>query len=128
MSCERQLEYSKWKFKQNDLEINENDDETDEQAREEQWPNYLKMVGRIGRERGWAPPTEENFIQECMYGSQYVGSPETVAKKIAHAIKSVGAQRFDFKYANGPQSHSSLMKSLELYGNKVIPMVKDLLS
>ena len=102
--------------------------ETDEQAMEEQWPNYLKMVGRIGKERGWAPPTKENFIQECMYGSQYVGSPETVAKKIAHAIKSVGAQRFDFKYANGPQSHSSLMKSLELYGTKVIPMVKDLLS
>ena len=102
--------------------------ETDELAMEEQWPNYLKMVGRIGRERGWAPPTKENFIQECVHGSQYVGSPETVAKKIAHAIKSVGAQRFDFKYANGPQNHSRLMKSLELYGTKVIPMVKDLLS
>jgi alkanesulfonate monooxygenase SsuD/methylene tetrahydromethanopterin reductase-like flavin-dependent oxidoreductase (luciferase family) len=63
-----------------------------------------------------------------MYGSQYVGSPETVAKKIVHAIKSVGAQRFDFKYANGPQPHSKLMKSLELYGTKVIPMVRDLLA
>ena len=101
---------------------------TDEQAMEEQWPNYLKMVGRIGRERGWAPPTKENFIQECKYGSQYVGSPETVAKKIVHAIKSLGAQRFDFKYANGPQSHSCLMRSLELYGTKVIPMVKEMLA
>ena len=102
--------------------------DSDEQAMEEQWPNYLKMVGRIGRERGWAPPTKEGFIQECMYGSQYVGSPETVAKKIAHAIKSVGAQRFDFKYANGPQAHSKLMKSLELYGTKVIPLVKEMLA
>lgn len=102
--------------------------DSDEQAMEEQWPNYLKMIGRIGRERGWAPPTKEGFIQECMYGSQYVGSPETVAKKIAHAIKSVGAQRFDFKYANGPQAHSKLMKSLELYGTKVIPLVKEMLA
>lgn len=102
--------------------------ETDEQAMEEQWPNYQKMVGRIGRERGWAPPTKEGFLQECKDGSQYVGSPETVAKKIAHAIKSVGAHRFDFKYANGPQSHASLMKSIELYGTKVIPIVKELLA
>ena len=102
--------------------------DTDQQAMEEQWPNYEKMIGRIGRERGWAPPTKEGFLQECKYGSQYVGSPETVAKKIAHAIKSVGAQRFDFKYANGPQSHSSLMKSIELYGTKVIPMVGELLA
>ena len=102
--------------------------DTDEQAMEEQWPNYEKMVGRIGRERGWAPPTKEGFVQECIYGSQYVGSPETVAKKMVHAIKSVGAQRFDFKYANGPQPHSKLMKSLELYGTKVIPLVREMLA
>ena len=77
---------------------------------------------------GWAPPTKEGFAQECKYGSQYVGAPETVAKKIVHAIKSVGAQRFDFKYANGPQPHSKLMKSLELYGTKVIPLVKEMLN
>ena len=101
--------------------------ETDEVAMEEQWPNFEKMIGRIGRERGWAPPTKEGFVQEVQFGSQYVGSPETVAKKIVHAITSVGAQRFDFKYANGPQSHSKLMKSLELYGTKVIPLVREML-
>jgi probable LLM family oxidoreductase len=101
--------------------------ETDEQAREEQWPNYQKMVGRIGGERGWAPPTKEQFIAEIEHGSQYVGSPETVAKKIFHALTSVGAQRFDFKYVNGPVSHSKLMKSVELYGTRVIPLVKEML-
>ena len=101
--------------------------ETDEQAREEQWPNYQKMVGRIGGERGWAPPTKEQFIAEIEHGSQYVGSPETVAKKIVHALTSVGAQRFDFKYVNGPVSHSKLMKSVELYGTRVIPLVKEML-
>ena len=102
--------------------------ETDAQAREEQWPNYLKMVGRIGAERGWAPPTKDQFIAEIEHGSQYVGSPETVAKKIVHAITSVGAQRFDFKYVNGPVSHSKLMKSVELYGTKVVPLVKEMLA
>ena len=102
--------------------------ETDEQAMEEHWPAHYAMFGRIGRERGWAPMTKENYLHEVNHGSLYVGSPETVAKKIAYAIKSVGAQRFDFKYANGPQPHAKLMKSLELYGTKVIPMVRELLA
>lgn len=102
--------------------------DTDEEAMEEQWPNFEKLIKRIGSERGWAPPTKEGFLHEIQSGSQYVGSPETVAKKIVHAIKSVGAQRFDFKYANGPQSHSKLMKSIELYGKKVIPLVKEQLA
>lgn len=101
--------------------------DTDEQAFEEQLPHYLKMVGRIGGERGWAPPTPEQFAQEVLYGSQYVGSPETVARKIAHAISSVGAQRFDFKYVNGSQPHSRLLKSIELYATQVIPRVRELL-
>ena len=98
--------------------------DTDEEAIERHWPNHEKMFGRIGRERGWAPITKEHYLQEVKYGSLYVGSPETVAKKIVHAIKSVGAQRFDLKYANGPQNHEELLKCIELYATKVIPLVK----
>lgn len=101
--------------------------DTDEEAIEAHWPNHEQMFGRIGRERGWAPITKEHYLQEVHYGSLYVGSPETVAKKIVHALKSVGAQRFDLKYANGPQKHSSLIKCIELYGTKVIPLVKEML-
>ena len=102
--------------------------DTDEEAIETHWPNHSKMFGRIGRERGWGPMTKDHYLQEVHHGSLYVGSPETVAKKIAYAVKSVGVQRFDFKYANGPQSHSQLMKCLELYGTKVIPLVKEMLA
>jgi probable LLM family oxidoreductase len=102
--------------------------ESDEAAIEAHWPNHQEMFGRIGRERGWAPITKDNYLQEVRFGSLYVGSPETVAKKITHAIKSVGANRFDFKYANGPQTHASLLKCIELYATKVIPMVKEMLS
>ena len=99
--------------------------ESDEEAIESHWPNHQKMFGRIGRERGWAPITKENYLHEVNHGSLYVGSPKTVARKIVHAITSVGADRFDLKYANGPQNHINLLKCIELYATKVIPMVKE---
>ena len=102
--------------------------DSDEQAIEELWPHYEVMFGRIGRERGWGPTTKAHFINEVRHGSFYVGTPETVAKKIAYALKSVGAQRFDFKYSNGPMAHSKLMKSIELYATRVVPMVKEILA
>jgi len=102
--------------------------DNDEQAIEELWPHYEVMFGRIGRERGWGPTTKAHFINEVRHGSFYVGTPETVAKKIAYALRSVGAQRFDFKYANGPMAHSKLMKSIELYATQVVPMVKEILA
>jgi probable LLM family oxidoreductase len=102
--------------------------DTDEQAIEEMWPNYEEMFGRIGRERGWGPVNKDHYLNEVHFGSLYTGSPETVAKKIAYSLKALGADRFDFKYANGPLPHSKLMHSIELYGTRVIPMVKDILA
>ena len=101
--------------------------DTDEQAIEEQWPHYEQMFGRIGRERGWGPTTKAHYLQEVQHGSMYVGSPETVAQKIAYAVRAVGASRFDLKYSNGPMPHSKLMHSIELYATKVIPRVRELL-
>jgi len=97
-------------------------------AIEELWPHYQVMFGRIGRERGWGQVTKEHFINEVKYGSFYVGTPEQVARKIAYAMKSIGAERFDFKYSNGPMAHSKLMNSIELYATQVVPMVKEILS
>lgn len=102
--------------------------ETDEQAIEELWPGYRASFGRIGQERGWGPMTKAHYLDEVHNGSLYVGSPETVAKKMAYAISSVGAQTFDFKYSTGPMPHSKLMKSIELLGTRVAPRVKELLA
>ena len=102
--------------------------ETDDQAIEEAWPGYEASFGKIGLERGWGPTSKEHFLSEVYHGSMYVGSPETVAKKIVHALSSVGASRFDLKYDMGPLSHSKLTKSIELYATKVVPMVRDMLS
>ncbi|GGI28268.1 LLM class flavin-dependent oxidoreductase [Bradyrhizobium guangdongense] len=101
--------------------------ETDEQAREELWPDYKAMRDRIGRERGWPPMGRDEFVSEAEHGSLYVGSPETVARKIAKTAKALGIARFQLKYSAGPLPHEKLMKSIELYGRKVVPMVREML-
>ncbi len=101
---------------------------TDEQAREELWPNHAALMTRIGAERGWPPTTRAQFDREAgPDGALYVGSPETVAKKIAATIQTLGLTRFDLKYANGPLPHKAMMTSIELYGTKVAPRVRELL-
>ncbi|MDF2119355.1 LLM class flavin-dependent oxidoreductase [Roseiarcaceae bacterium H3SJ34-1] len=102
--------------------------DTDEQAREELWPDYKRMRDRIGAERGWPPMGRGEFDREATHGSLYVGSPETVARKIATTAKALGIARFDMKYSAGPLSHEKLMRSIELYGRQVIPLVRDMLS
>lgn len=101
---------------------------TDEEAYEEFWPYYQGSFGRIGRERGWGEASHGHFMSEALHGSMYVGSPETVAKKIAYAMESVGATRFDLKYSNGPMPQSRLLRNIELYANEVVPRVKKLLA
>ena len=102
--------------------------ETDEKAREELWPDYKIMRDRIGKERGWPPMTHDEFVNEADHGSLYVGSAETVARKIAATITALGIARFQLKYSAGPLPHDKLMKSIELYGTKVVPMVREMVA
>jgi probable LLM family oxidoreductase len=101
---------------------------TDEKAREELWPDYKVMRDRIGKERGWPPMGRDEFVSEAEHGSLYVGSPETVARKIAATAKALGIARFQLKYSAGPLPHEKLMTSIELYGRKVVPLVRELLA
>lgn len=101
--------------------------ETDEQARTEFFPDYKIMRDRIGGERGWPPMTRAEFEQEVERGSLYLGSPESVARKIAATVRTLGAARFQLKYSAGPLPHEKLVRCIELYGTKVIPMVREML-
>ena len=67
---------------------------TDDQAKEELWPHYEVMINRIGGERGWPPATRAQFEREAgPDGALCVGSPETVAAKIARTAAAPGACR-----------------------------------
>ena len=101
--------------------------ETDAQARNELWPDLKRMRDVIGAERGWPPMGRDEFEREADHGSLYVGSPETVARKIAATATALGLSRFDLKYCSGPMPHERLLRSIELYGTAVIPMVREML-
>lgn len=102
--------------------------DTDAQAKDELWPPFKVMRDRIGAERGWGPISRAEFDQEADTGSLYCGSPETVARKIAATAKMLGIARFDMKYSAGTLSHEKLMRCIELYGSKVIPLVREILA
>lgn len=102
--------------------------ETDAEARELLFPHFKKMRDRIGRERGWGPVSHEQYIAEIEHGAMHVGSPETVARKIARTVRALGLDRFDLKYSHGTMPHASLMHAIELYGTRVVPMVREILA
>lgn len=102
--------------------------DTDDEARELLFPHFKANRDRIGRERGWPPATRLDFDREVAGGSLYVGSPETVAQKIAATVQVLGIDRFDLKYSNGPMPHEHLMRAVELYGTTVAPRVRELLA
>ncbi len=101
--------------------------ETDAAARELLYPHFKVNRDRIGRERGWPPVTRADFEAEADGGALFVGSPDTVARRIADTVSVLGIQRFDLKYANGPMPHEQLLRTIELYGTEVIPKVRQLL-
>jgi alkanesulfonate monooxygenase SsuD/methylene tetrahydromethanopterin reductase-like flavin-dependent oxidoreductase (luciferase family) len=59
---------------------------SDEEAMDQLWPHYKEVRDRIGAERGWPPMSRAEFEREVSDGSLYVGSPQTVARKIARTV------------------------------------------
>ncbi len=103
--------------------------DTEEQAKEIYYDEYKKARDKIGAERGWAPMRREEFESEIEHGSLYLGTPETVARKIAKSIRTLDIGRFDFIYSGGGSiPFDNRLRSVELYGTKVVPMVKELLA
>ena len=102
--------------------------DTDEEAVKKAFPLFKEAMDKIGKTRGWQPMSYQHFKQEVEHGSMYVGSPKTVAKKIAKTLKTLDASRFDIVYGFGPVPSKDRLRMVELYGKEVIPLVKELLS
>ncbi len=101
---------------------------TDDEAVDIQWPYWADTLESASRERGWTRPTMRTFQGEIASGSLYVGSTETVATKLAAIIRLLGLRRFDLAYAVGRVPHEQRMATIKLYGQEVIPRVKELLA
>jgi probable LLM family oxidoreductase len=101
---------------------------SDEQAKTEFWPRWRDIMTLMAAERGFAVPSRASFDRETgPDGALYVGSPETVAQKIAANVRVLRADRFDLKYGLPGLTHDQLMTAVELYGQRVIPRVRELL-
>ena len=95
------------------------------QAADEFYPPYAEAMTRIGRERGWPPTTREQFeALRSPDGALAVGSPSEVTAKILHMHELFGHDRCLLQMSVGTLPHASLMRSIELFGTKVAPVVR----
>jgi probable LLM family oxidoreductase len=102
---------------------------TDREALDECWPHYAEAHATIGRERGWPAMSREQFEAGAgPDGALFIGAPETVAAKIVRLVQGLGLARFDVKYSAGTLPHELLMRSIELFGSEVAPLVRERLA
>lgn len=103
--------------------------DTDDEAKNLFYPGYKVIRDRIGALRGWPPLRRNEFEADVAHGSLYVGSPETVARKMADAIRTLEVGRFDLIYtAGGHMAARARLRAVELYATKVIPLVREMLA
>jgi len=102
--------------------------DTDDQAADLWWQYWKPVVEEIGRQRGFYPPTRERFLAELSTGALFVGSPETVAQKIAGVARALRLSRFDLKYDISRLPVDARRRTIELLGREVKPRVLELLS
>jgi probable LLM family oxidoreductase len=89
------------------------------------FPPYLDVMGRIGRERGWAPPTRRQFDAErSPRGAILVGSPQEAIDKILYEHELFENQRFLIQFSVGTMPHARIMRAIELFGTEVAPVVR----
>jgi probable LLM family oxidoreductase len=94
-------------------------------ARDEYFGPYAGVMSRIGRERGWPPLTREQFeASTSPRGALLVGSPEEVAEKILLQHELFGHDRFLAQLSLGAMPHRQVMRSIELFGTEVAPIVR----
>lgn len=98
--------------------------DSNEQAAEEYYASYAAMMTRIGRERGWGPMTKQQFdAMRAEDGSLVLGDVETVAAKILRWKEMLGVNRFELHVSVGTLPHDQVLRSIELLGTKVAPIV-----
>jgi probable LLM family oxidoreductase len=102
--------------------------DTDDEAADTWWQYWKPVVETIGKERGFYAPTRQRYDAELATGALFVGSPETVAQKIATVARALRLSRFDLKYDISRLPVEARTKTIELLGTEVRPRVIELLA
>lgn len=99
--------------------------DTSQEAADIFWPSYSEVMSRIGRERGWSPMARSQFEAATgLQGHLLVGSPQQVIDKIMFQREALGHDRFLLQMSLGDMPHAKTMRSIELFGTKVAPVLK----
>ena len=101
-----------------------------EEAIDDYYPGYAETFTRIGKERGWPPVTRAHFnAQIGPLGALIVGNPTEVAEKILRHSEALGEiSRISFQMDNAALPHAKLLRSIELIGTLVKPLVNKLIT
>jgi probable LLM family oxidoreductase len=100
--------------------------DSSQQAIDESFPYAASMMNRIGRERGWQPMTREQYeAGATLRGANFVGSPQQVIDKIMVQHEVFEHDRFLVQFSLGTLPHDKLLRSIELFGTEVAPVVRD---
>jgi len=101
--------------------------ETSAAAKDAFFPGWAHLTTKIGRERGWSPPTRRQF--EGMTGPEgafLVGDPKTVAAKILQASETLGGvSRITFQMSTASLDTAAMKRSIELLGTEVAPIIRE---
>lgn len=90
------------------------------------WPAWRDMFGRIGRERGWPPPTRGQFDAQCgPAGALQVGDAAAVTAKLMEEREWLGGlDRITILLDNRLLTHRQIMRAIELLGTQVAPALR----
>lgn len=99
--------------------------ESSEEAKEIAFPAFKQTMDKIGSERGWAPMSREQFEESTtLEGANFIGSPQAIINKIMYQYEIFNHNRFLMQMSVGSVPHEKMMKSIELFGSKVAPVVR----
>jgi alkanesulfonate monooxygenase SsuD/methylene tetrahydromethanopterin reductase-like flavin-dependent oxidoreductase (luciferase family) len=100
--------------------------DTSKQAHEDHYEPYARVMAQIARERGFSQPNPGDYqLSTELEGALAVGSPEEVAEKILFQHEIFGHDRYLMQMDLGATPHDKVMRSIELLGTRVAPIVRE---
>ncbi|MEP7164272.1 MAG: LLM class flavin-dependent oxidoreductase [Ferruginibacter sp.] len=98
------------------------------QIADEYYPIYSSQMDRVGQSRGWPPYQRQQYdFGRGKQGALIIGDANEAVDKILQMQDLFGLTRFSAHMDVGGPSHESMMRSIEIYGNKIAPKLREAL-
>jgi alkanesulfonate monooxygenase SsuD/methylene tetrahydromethanopterin reductase-like flavin-dependent oxidoreductase (luciferase family) len=100
--------------------------DTTQEAADDFYPGYAHTLTEISKERGWSPQLGHNLmLLRGPTGALLIGDAETVAQKMLYVNEVLGGlSRITFQMGVSALPHQKMLRSIELLGTRVAPIVR----